>query len=154
MSPSNPLDVQVGGAHYKNVTVQPIQFSHKNKLIAGEFSVLRYILRWRTKNGLEDIQKAEHYIRLMIQGVLDGEIEAVQTPGLAPELFPFLDQYPFLTPEEIGVLTAVMMWRHPDSQDGLGFEPRVDILQLALELFPAIQCAYEDTVNPLKGEPS
>lgn len=61
------LNVQVGGSHYKDMPIQPIEYIHRNGLgfIAG--NVVKYITRYEKKNGLEDLKKARHYIDLLIE---------------------------------------------------------------------------------------
>jgi hypothetical protein len=61
------LDTQVGGGHYKDKAIQPIQFIHANKLTHIEGSVVKYISRWREKGGLKDLQKIKHYVDLLIE---------------------------------------------------------------------------------------
>lgn len=58
----SPLDVQIGGAHYKERGVQPIEFVERNKLTFSEGCVVKYITRWRDKNGKEDLEKILHYV--------------------------------------------------------------------------------------------
>lgn len=60
------LDTQVGGSHYKNWKIQPIEFLQTNKVPPCEANVIKYICRHREKNGLEDLKKAKHYIDLLI----------------------------------------------------------------------------------------
>lgn len=64
MSSNNPLNTQVGGDHYK-LPIQPIQYIHTNNLSYIEGCVIKYITRWRSKNGIEDLNKAIHYIELL-----------------------------------------------------------------------------------------
>ena len=63
---TNPLEVQTGGGHYKNKSIQPIEYIVANKLNFIEGSVVKYITRWREKNGVEDLNKIKHYIDLLI----------------------------------------------------------------------------------------
>ena len=63
---TNPLDVQVGGSHYKNLAIQPIEYIHANNLGFPEGSVIKYVTRWRDKNGIKDLEKARHFIDLLI----------------------------------------------------------------------------------------
>ena len=63
----NPLDKQVGGSHYKRFKIQPIEFCQANKLDACQSAVIKYICRHEFKNGLQDLEKAKHYIDLLIQ---------------------------------------------------------------------------------------
>ena len=61
------LDKQIGGSHYKDMAIQPIQYIHKNGLGFCEGNIVKYITRWKTKNGIEDLKKVIHYAELLIQ---------------------------------------------------------------------------------------
>ena len=61
------LDKQIGGTHYKDMAIQPIEYIHKNGLGFCEGNVVKYITRWKTKNGIEDLRKVIHYAELLIQ---------------------------------------------------------------------------------------
>lgn len=60
-------DKQVGGNHYKDLPIQPIEYIHANAMGYMEGNVVKYISRWRKKNGLADLEKAKHYIELLIE---------------------------------------------------------------------------------------
>ena len=60
------LDVQVGGGHYKSKKIQPIEYIHANNLNYSEGAIVKYITRWREKNGFEDLEKIKHYVDLLI----------------------------------------------------------------------------------------
>jgi hypothetical protein len=62
-----PTEVQVGGKHYKNYKIQPIKFIHDNNIPFIEGNIIKYICRWRTKNGIEDLNKIKHYVDLLIE---------------------------------------------------------------------------------------
>lgn len=64
---SNPLNTQVGGGHYKDMPIQPVEFCQKNHLNYCESNVIKYVCRHRTKNGRQDIEKAIHYLQLILQ---------------------------------------------------------------------------------------
>ena len=64
---TTPLAVQVGGDHYKKLAIQPIEYIHANKLGFCEGSVIKYVTRWRDKNGIADLEKAKHFIELLIE---------------------------------------------------------------------------------------
>ncbi len=49
------LDTQEGGSHYKDKAIQPIQYIHANGLGFCEGNVVKYVTRWRDKNGLADL---------------------------------------------------------------------------------------------------
>lgn len=61
------LDEQVGGNHYKDMAIQPVEYIHKNGLGFCEGNVVKYISRWRQKGGVEDLKKARHFIDLIIE---------------------------------------------------------------------------------------
>ena len=61
------LDVQVGGSHYKDMAIQPVEYIHANGLGYIEGNIIKYVSRWRRKNGVADLEKARHYIDLLIE---------------------------------------------------------------------------------------
>lgn len=61
------IDTQVGGDHYKNLPIQPVIFCQRNKLSACESSVVKYVCRHRSKNGRKDLEKAIHYLQILIE---------------------------------------------------------------------------------------
>lgn len=65
-SAATPLEVQVGGDHYKSMAIQPIEYIHANNIPFAEGSVIKYVSRWRAKNGIKDLEKARHFIDLLI----------------------------------------------------------------------------------------
>lgn len=62
-----PTTTQVGGEHYKKKAIQPLEYIHKNGLGFCEGNVVKYITRWRDKNGIEDLKKVKHYVDLLIE---------------------------------------------------------------------------------------
>lgn len=60
-------DVQIGGDHYKIYKIQPTEFIHSNSIPFIEGNVIKYVMRHKYKNGIEDLKKARHYIDLLIQ---------------------------------------------------------------------------------------
>lgn len=64
---NNPsLNKQVGGSHYKNMVIQPVEFIEKNSLGFCVGNVIKYICRYKNKNGIEDLKKAKHYLEILI----------------------------------------------------------------------------------------
>ena len=61
------LDTQIGGTHYKNFAIEPIEFIHKNGIGFCEGNAIKYLVRWREKGGKQDLLKAKHYIDLLIE---------------------------------------------------------------------------------------
>lgn len=62
----DPLDIQIGGRHYKDMAIQPVEYIHKNNIgfIAG--AIIKYISRYKSKNGKQDLEKAKHFIDVLI----------------------------------------------------------------------------------------
>lgn len=60
------LDVQIGGDHYKTFVIQPAEFVHKNRIGFLEGNIIKYVCRHAKKNGRQDLEKARHYIDLLI----------------------------------------------------------------------------------------
>ena len=64
---SEALTTQVGGGHYKDLVIQPVEYIHKNRIGFCEGSVIKYVTRWRDKGGIQDLKKAKHFIDLLIE---------------------------------------------------------------------------------------
>lgn len=60
-------DKQVGGAHYKDMAIQPGQFIRANGIGWYEGNAIKYICRHNAKNGRQDIEKAIHYLELVLE---------------------------------------------------------------------------------------
>lgn len=69
-------DTQVGGTHYKNLGIQPWDYIAANNLGWFEGSIVKYVTRWRTKDGIEDLRKARHILDKLI------EVEEAKIPTL------------------------------------------------------------------------
>ena len=63
----NAWDKQVGGNHYKQYAIQPAQFALANGLDYAQSNAIKYIVRHKDKNGVQDLDKAIHYIELLKQ---------------------------------------------------------------------------------------
>ena len=59
--------------HYGNSGIDVIDFCQANNLDFMQGSVIKYVFRYKNKNGLEDLEKAKEYIDRMIENLLDGE---------------------------------------------------------------------------------
>jgi hypothetical protein len=58
---------QVGGKHYIKYKIQPSRFVVENKLLYPEGCVIKYILRHRAKGKRQDLEKAIHFIEMIIE---------------------------------------------------------------------------------------
>ena len=63
----NPLKEQVGGDHYSKLEIQPAVYSQRNKLSYLQGTVIKYVTRYKDKGGIEDLYKAIHSIKLLIE---------------------------------------------------------------------------------------
>lgn len=63
----SPLQQQEGGSHYRTMKIQPVEYIHANGIPFIEGAVIKYVSRWRAKNGVEDLKKARHFIDLLIE---------------------------------------------------------------------------------------
>jgi hypothetical protein len=59
---------QVGGSHYKDCKIQPIEYIVGNDLTFCEGNAIKYITRHRRKGeGAKDIEKAIHYLEMILE---------------------------------------------------------------------------------------
>jgi len=68
---SKLFEQQVGGTHYSDMKIQPMEFFEANNIPANEAIAIRYILRHRNKNGAQDLDKAIDMlqkIKLLVYG--------------------------------------------------------------------------------------
>ena len=63
----NPYHTQIGGNHYKEdyPFCEPLEFFSKNNIPFTKANVCKYVLRYDMKGGIEDLQKAMHYLRVI-----------------------------------------------------------------------------------------
>ena len=67
MDDKTAIQKQIGGDHYKKMEIQPMTFSMKNNLNACQHTAIKYISRYKDKDGLKDLLKAKHCIDLLIE---------------------------------------------------------------------------------------
>jgi len=60
---SDPIDPK----HYNQLAIQPRDYITKNNLGYNEGNIVKYISRWRFKDGLVDLKKAQNYINYLIK---------------------------------------------------------------------------------------
>lgn len=59
-------DKQVGGSHYRS-KIQHWDYVLANEIPYIEAQVIKYLTRWRMKNGHEDLRKAQHYLQKLFE---------------------------------------------------------------------------------------
>ena len=84
------LETQIGGSHYQGFKIQPAEFIGKNELNFFEGNVIKYVCRYKAKNGIEDLEKAQHYLAMLIdlerskqrpQALREIQERAIKTPN-------------------------------------------------------------------------
>ena len=61
------LEKQIAGTHYKGMKIQPAQFINENNLLFAEGNAIKYICRHKLKGKKQDIEKAIHYLEMIIE---------------------------------------------------------------------------------------
>ena len=69
---NNPSDKQIDGTHYKDLGIEPWEIAERSDLDYFEMNPIKYIMRWRKKDGLIDLDKAIHYIEQIKSLALKG----------------------------------------------------------------------------------
>ncbi|WP_417459189.1 DUF3310 domain-containing protein [Kordiimonas sp.] len=64
---SNANDRQHGGDHYKDRGIQPWDYVAANNLGFFEGNAIKYLTRWEDKGGIQDLEKAIHFIEKLIE---------------------------------------------------------------------------------------
>lgn len=66
MTPSSAV---VMPSHYARFPIEPIRFIEENRLSPLQGKVVKYVVRYDAKNGLEDLLKAKRCLELLIRKV-------------------------------------------------------------------------------------
>lgn len=81
---NNANDEQIGGDHYQtHDDFQLWDFIDRYNIPFLEGNFLKYVIRHRNKNGLEDLKKAKHYLDKINERGGFKRIEAVQVDDFA-----------------------------------------------------------------------
>jgi hypothetical protein len=51
------LEVQMGGSHYKDKAIQPVEYIYANGIGYCEGNVIKYVTRYKDKNGIADLER-------------------------------------------------------------------------------------------------
>ncbi len=63
------LERQIGGEHYKTMAIQPITYIMANDLGWCEGNAIKYVTRFKQKGGRQDIEKAIHYLQILLDSI-------------------------------------------------------------------------------------
>ena len=61
------LKKQIAGGHYKKMAIQVVEYCHANNIPFMEGCVIKYVSRWRDKGGIADLEKAKHFLEMLIE---------------------------------------------------------------------------------------
>ena len=94
---SNPYKKQVGGNHYKDMKIQPAQFINENNLPFAEGNAIKYICRHKHKGEVQDLEKAKHYIDMIIERDYGDHTKPLPhgftlTPSKDPDMTPMTEE--------------------------------------------------------------
>ena len=102
--------VQVGGDHYKKSEWQPWDLISTHGIAFLEGSVIKYITRWRRKNGLQDLEKAQHFLLKIEECHQDGYVPSGGAgPRILNDYFTANDISDFREKIVIGIMAG--SWR-------------------------------------------
>lgn len=60
-------DRQVAGIHYQKQKIQHWDYVAANDLDYFQGQITKYVSRWKDKNGLDDLRKAQHFLEKYIE---------------------------------------------------------------------------------------
>lgn len=64
-------EYQVDGDHYQKMAIQPIDYILANKLDFCEGCIVKYISRWRSRGGVNDLRKIKQFCEFLIESELE-----------------------------------------------------------------------------------
>ena len=70
--------IQVGGNHYRGMKIQPVEYILANDIGFCEGCAIKYLSRWKSKGGVEDLRKARHFIDLLIEAEISTQSSSSQ----------------------------------------------------------------------------
>ena len=79
-SPAN--EKQVAGSHYKS-NIQHWDYVVANQLDYFQAQITKYVTRWKDKNGLQDLEKAQHFLENYIEVIKTEQAEEAGEPTSA-----------------------------------------------------------------------
>ena len=121
---------QVAGSHYKTAEggVQHWDYCVRSNTPNLEYAASKYLTRWRKKNGVQDLEKALHYVEKRLES-LRLNVGALRGGSLIQPLFTkFLTDNNITTPESI-ILYQMMHWKLPEELERSAREIKLLIIK-------------------------
>jgi hypothetical protein len=140
-------ELQVGGNHYKDVKIQPFEYSIRNGLNAIEHTCLKYIFRAREKNGVEDVRKAFHCLGILIEyAEIPGRIQPKRNLDMVTS--DEFSRQKDLTEAEHEFIHIISTWRNVTSYKWR----RIELLHYLMTMQNRIEAAVQHDVDRAKEE--
>lgn len=84
---------QIGGNHYVKMKIQPVDYIQANNIPFMEGSAIKYLSRWRDKGGIQDLEKARHFIDMLIEYERNAQDRQPKEPTRSPATESFSKRY-------------------------------------------------------------
>lgn len=107
---ADALKTQVSGNHYKDLPYQPVEFIEKVNMHYCCANILKYVVRFKNKNGRTDLKKALHYCELLeITGNKWWDCPNEEYPIILDYFVKFIrSNLSFLDGSQVAVVMAIM----------------------------------------------
>lgn len=102
-------ELQVAGTHYKELDYQPWDFIDENNIRYLEGNVIKYIVRHKKKNGVQDLEKAKHYVQKIME--LEESEDRCNMSDVSVRLLQTFIRSNNLTPTEADPIALIARWR-------------------------------------------
>ena len=63
----NFLEIKESYNHYQKGSIQPIDYIEANNMCFNSGNIIKYVTRYKYKNGIEDLYKARDYLDRLIE---------------------------------------------------------------------------------------
>lgn len=136
------LEAQVGGNHYKDLNIQPVEYILANGLGFLEGNVVKYITRHKAKNGIEDVKKAKHYCEMLIEQY---EKEQLSKLGKDIELKNTIPQQVIDLEKEAIYFRYLPVGRMFFVDDENGISRKVRVTDVDEDVFLCNECDFNNT---------
>ena len=132
------LSEQVGGNHYKDMPYQPINLISQLDLDFFQGNVVKYVSRYKLKDGVRDLEKAKHYCKMAIDlnakripdgmylsDAMDDGWEYVRKNKLDPEVFQILMDVVRVRWEDASQVIDELIEKYKAGRNGRLFKEKV-----------------------------
>lgn len=104
-------DKQIAGSHYQRGSLQHWDICAGFRIGYLESCATKYLIRWRDKNGLEDLYKSDHFLEKLIEMVDVGAIRSNEARIQPKMLIKFYEETKISYPESL-IVDTLFKWKH------------------------------------------